>query len=78
MVGRFGYLGFVKVKELFNRKAVASNRYEQIKRRRNRFAVAESSKLVPRVAEAATLGWRTEPRCGLTRREKTASSSLNS
>src|SRR5439155_6670377 len=43
---------------------------EQIKRGRNRFAVGESTKLMPRVAEAATLGWWAQPRCGSTRTER--------
>jgi len=34
-------------------------------KRRNRFAVGHQRNLLPRVAEAATLGWRTQPLCGL-------------
>src|SRR5438309_6767636 len=37
-------------------------------KRRNRLAVVNQPDWLPRVAEAATLGWRSQPRCGSPRR----------
>jgi hypothetical protein len=48
---------------IVNRNAVASSR-KLFQLRRNRFAVGINAFALPRVAEAATLGWRTEPLCG--------------
>src|SRR6266571_4920081 len=56
------YPGIRDEKQSFNRKAVAS-----FPRRIKTGATALRlglTKLVPRVAEAATLGWMTQPRCG--------------
>ena len=56
---RFGYPGKRK-RMAVNRKAVAANASEKRDAYgwRNRVAVAESIVCFPRVAEAATLGWR--------------------
>ena len=59
---RFGYPGNAKGK-ISNRKAVASF-FPLIHKGRNRVAVGMNEFVQPRVAEAATLGFVTQPLCG--------------
>jgi hypothetical protein len=56
---RFGYPGITSENDSFNRNAVAS--YPIYFKRRNRVAVGSNAFASTRVAEAATLGWRTQP-----------------
>src|SRR6185295_8593969 len=59
---RFGYPGITGENE--SSTATRLRHLVRFQIRRNRVAVGINAFALPRVAEAATLGWRAQPRCG--------------